>query len=172
MTTLLRPFTALLLAIAAGLAIGPAPAAATQTHMFADAGPAFPVRLPDDWTVTRMAGGIEVNDKAGDLHFRVQGIPLKDVNATMESYTALFDKQGVASAGQPTKKEETVNQTPVIEMRVPATRNGKPMVIQFLMVGVKPDTDKVLLLGFWSTPEANQARAQDMMQVVRDLVRP
>jgi hypothetical protein len=61
---------------------------------------------------------------------------------------------------------------PVIEMRIPATRDGKPMVIQFLMVGVKPGTDKVLLLGFWSTPEANQARAPDMMQVVRDLVRP
>jgi len=168
MPTLLRLFAGLLLA----LGFGPAPAAATQTHMFTEAGPAFPVRLPDDWTVTRMAGGIEVNDKTGDLHFRVQGIPLKDVNATMASYTALFDKQGVVSAGQPTKIDETVNQTPVIEIRVPATRNGKPMVIQFLMVGVKPGTDKVLLLGFWSTPEANQARAPDMMQVVRDLVRP
>lgn len=170
MSTLLRPLAAMLIAIAAGF--GPAPATATQTHMFADAGPAFPVRLPDDWTVTRMTGGIEVNDKAGDLHFRVQGIPLKDVNDTMASYTALFDKQGVVSAGQPTKTEETVNQTPVIEIRVPATREGKPMVIQFLMVGLKPGTDKVVLLGFWSTPEANQARAQDMMQVVRDLVRP
>ena len=170
MSTLLRPLAAMLIAIAAGF--GPAPAAATQTHMFADAGPAFPVRLPDDWTVTRMTGGIEVNDKAGDLHFRVQGIPLKDVNDTMASYTALFDKQGVVSAGQPTKTEETVNQTPVIEMRVPATREGKPMIIQFLLVGLKPGTDKVVLLGFWSTPEANKARAQDMMQVVRDLVRP
>ncbi|GGH25550.1 hypothetical protein GCM10007036_32750 [Alsobacter metallidurans] len=143
-----------------------------KTYTFTNAGPAFPITIPDGWKVSPSKSGIEVATPDSEIIFWVQGLAPEKVDAAMDEYIAYFKGQGVTTSEQIEKTTETVNGVSVLDMNVPAKWKGAPTVVRFFMVGVRPGVNKVVLLGYWASPEADKARSAEMGQILTDIARP
>lgn len=158
------------LAIAFALAVV-LPAAA-KTYVFKLTGRDTPIELPNDWKVATIQSGIEFKSGDDEVYMWVQAVTNSTVDAAIDEYFKYYKKQGV-TFGQPIDKStDQIAGVSVSLLNIPATFEGGPTIVKFVISDSKDGATKGMLIGYWASPKGHKAHDAAVVKILEDLLRP
>lgn len=146
--------------------------ATAKTIVFKQTGRHMPLELPDDWTVSSIANGIEIKSDDAEIFIWVQAVDDDTVPKTIDAYFAYFKQQGVTFTGGADQKQDDIAGVPVIMMDLPATYEGKKTVVRFIISNAKAGASKGLVIGYWASPDGHKEHDEAVTTLMSDLLKP
>jgi hypothetical protein len=123
------------------------------------------VTYPKSWNTSRIDRGVQGATQDEAVYVWAEAYTLKTIDTIVKEHDAYFTKQGVAT-GEPTSQTTTVNGIPATFMNFPATWNGKPTLLRYVLLDPDPASKWKLSMCVWSSPEGEKLYASDMKSIM------
>lgn len=158
------------LALAAMVAFSQATFA--KTYVFKLTGRDTPIQLPNDWKTGTIPNGVEFKSGDDEVYMWIQAVTNSTVNAAIDEYFSYYKKQGV-TFGQPIDKStDQIAGVSVSLLNIPATFEGGPTIIKFVISDSKDGANKGMLIGYWASPKGHKVHDAAVVKILEDLLRP
>lgn len=146
--------------------------ASAKTIVFKQTGRDMPLTLPDSWTVSPIANGLEIKGDDAEVFIWVQAVKDDAFSRTIDEYFAYFKKQGVTFTAKADQKQDTIGGIAVMLMDLAATYEGKETVVRFIISNAKAGAAKGTVIGYWASPAGDKAHDAAVTTLMSDLLKP
>lgn len=113
-------------------------------------------QVPDDWKVSKTDRGIELASPGEDVMMWIEVFSPAQVQAVKREHAAYFQAQGVRITGPVNEEQTTANGLVTIIQVMPATYNGAPTILNYLVYGAETAPTQLLLITYWASPEGDR----------------
>ena len=147
-------------------------AAFAKTYVFKLTGRDTPIQLPNDWKTGTIANGVEFKSGDDEVYMWVQAVTNSTIDAAIDEYFNYYKKQGVTFGEPIDKSTDQIAGVSVSLLNIPATFEGGPTIIKFVISDSKDGAKKGMLIGYWASPKGHKAHDAAVVKILEDLLRP
>jgi len=153
-------------AVTACVLLGFAVASQAQTMSIGPGNGFASITYPTSWEVSKIARGVQGSTKDEEVYIWAEAYTVDTIDTILKEHEAYFTKQGVAMTGKSTSQDGTVNGVPGQFMTIAATWNGKPTLLQYVLLDPGPTSKWKLILCEWASPEGDKSYASDTKSIL------
>lgn len=138
----------------AALVFGSALAVAAQAKQLAitSAEPVAIVTIPDAWSGTKIARGLEIKTPDDEVYLWFELIAPADMPAVQKEHDGYFEKQGVTITGASETTKVEVKGRPWSFTELKATSGDGPSIIRYIAINPGVQSGKIILATYWASP--------------------
>ncbi|PZW37643.1 hypothetical protein C8P66_1446 [Humitalea rosea] len=172
----MRPISLALLRsclLASALLLAPALAEARQVNAVPGA-VVGRMDVPNAWVVTPVDRGLQIATRDEEIILFVELYPSTDADAVLAEHFAYYAEQNIVITGDPTTTTNVLNSVPIVGMRLPATWNGEPTNLRYLLIipkETRPNApERTLHVTYWASPKGHAAYGAAVDTLIESLV--
>jgi hypothetical protein len=124
------------------------------------------ISFPNGWAVSEIDRGLESKTPDQEVFVWAETFRAKESDTLMQEHEAYFTKQGVAITGKARSETRTVNGMTMTFLDFPATWNGSPTVVQYMLIDPGLPSGWKLLMTEWASPKGDKMYQSDLNNIM------
>ena len=155
-------FCALAFALAA-LGGSPAGAGALQVT---DADPVAVVTIPDDWSNSKIARGIEFKTPDDEIYVWFELVAPGEIDALQKEHNGYFDKEGVTITGSSETVKSEVKGKAWSFTELKAKSKDGDSIIRYIAINPNVPSGKIIMMTYWASLDGHKEHDAAMKSIV------
>jgi hypothetical protein len=124
------------------------------------------ISFPKAWAVSDIDRGLESKTPDEEVYVWAETFRANESDTLMQEHESYFTKQGVAITGKPRSETRTVNGLTMTFLDFPATWNGAPTVLQYMLIDPGLPSGWKLLMTEWGSPKGDKMYQSDLNSIM------
>jgi hypothetical protein len=125
--------------------------------------------IPDNWESASIKRGLEIKSNDGEVFLWVEAYANADFEKIKAEHSKYFESQGVKVTGEPKIATQSAERYGLAFMDMPATWNGKPTVLRYILVEPTNAAKRRMMISYWASPEGDKAHGDAMSALIESL---
>ncbi|MDU0341518.1 hypothetical protein [Bosea rubneri] len=134
-----------------------------------DADPVAVVTIPDAWTSSKIARGVEIKTPDDEIYLWFELVAPGEIDTVQKEHNGYFDKEGVTITGASETMKQEVNGKAWSFTELKAKSKDGDSIIRYIAINPNVPSGKIIMMTYWASLDGHKEHDAAMKKLIDSL---